>query len=193
MPIALVYLITTIESIGDLTATSMVSREPIQGELYIQRIKGGILGDGFNSALAAVFNTFPNTTFSQNNGVIQLTGVASRYVGMYIAGFLVLLGLFPVIGGVFQQMPKPVLGGATIIMFGTVAAAGIKIIASEDIDRRSMMIIAVSFGMGLGVQLIPQVLNHFPETLKNIFSSPITTGGLTAIIMNLVLPTGAKR
>ncbi len=187
VPIALVYLITTIESIGDLTATSMVSREPIRGELYIKRIKGGVLGDGFNSALAAIFNTFPNTTFSQNNGVIQLTGVASRYVGMYIAGLLVLLGLFPVIGGVFQQMPKPVLGGATIIMFGTVAAAGIKIIASQKIDRRAMMIIAISFGMGLGVQLVPQVLNHFPETLKNIFSSPVTTGGLTAIITNLIL------
>lgn len=193
VPIALVYLITTIESIGDLTATSMVSQEPIQGELYTKRIKGGILGDGFNSALAAVFNTFPNTTFSQNNGVIQLTGVASRYVGMYIAGFLVLLGLFPVIGGVFQQMPKPVLGGATTIMFGTVAAAGIKIIASQKIDRRSMMIIAISFSMGLGVQFVPQVLYHFPETLQNIFSSPVTTGGLTAIIMNLVLPAAAER
>ncbi|MBW6515551.1 MAG: purine permease [Candidatus Cloacimonetes bacterium] len=193
IPIALVYLITTIESIGDLTATSMVSHEPIQGELYIKRIKGGVLGDGFNSALAAMFNTFPNTTFSQNNGVIQLTGVASRYVGMYIAGILVLLGLFPVIGGVFQQMPKPVLGGATIIMFGTVAAAGIKIIASQKIDRRAMMIIAISFALGLGVQLVPQVLNHFPETLKNIFSSPVTTGGLTAIITNLALPDGVKK
>jgi len=187
VPIALVYLITTIESIGDLTATSMVSHEPIRGDLYIKRIKGGVLGDGFNSALAAMFNTFPNTTFSQNNGVIQLTGVASRYVGMYIAAFLVVLGLFPVIGGVFQQMPKPVLGGATIIMFGTVAAAGIKIIASQKIDRRAMTIIAISFGMGLGVQLVPSALSHFPETLKNIFSSPITTGGLTAIITNMVL------
>ncbi|MCF7794511.1 MAG: purine permease [Candidatus Cloacimonetes bacterium] len=192
VPIALVYLITTIESIGDLTATSMVSKEPIRGDLYIKRIKGGVLGDGFNSAMAAIFNTFPNTTFSQNNGVIQLTGVASRYVGMYIAGFLVLLGLFPVIGGVFQQMPKPVLGGATIIMFGTVAAAGIKIISSQKIDRRAMMIIAISFSMGLGVQLVPQVLNHFPETLKNIFSSPITTGGLTAIVTNLVIPDRSK-
>jgi xanthine permease XanP len=192
VPIALVYLITTIESIGDLTATSMVSREPIQGDLYIKRIKGGVLGDGFNSALAAIFNTFPNTTFSQNNGVIQLTGVASRYVGIYIAGLLVLLGLFPLIGGVFQQMPKPVLGGATIIMFGTVAAAGIKIIASHKIDRRAMMIIAISFSMGLGVQLVPQALNNLPETLRNIFSAPVTTGGLTAIITNLVLPVVDK-
>jgi len=73
-------------------------------------------------------------------------------------------------------------------MFRTVAAARIKIISSQKIDRRAMMIIAISFGMGLGVQLVPQVLNHFPETLKNIFSSPITTGGLTAIITNLAIP-----
>ena len=188
IPIAFIYLITTIESIGDLTATSMVSQEPIEGNLYIKRIKGGILGDGFNSALASTFNTFPNTTFSQNNGVIQLTGVASRYVGFYIAGFLVLLGLFPVIGGIFQQMPKPVLGGATIIMFGTVAAAGIKIIASQKLDRRAMMIMAVSFSIGLGVQFVPDFLNHMPDIIRKVFSSSITTGGLTAIICNIILP-----
>ncbi len=188
IPIAFIYLITTIESIGDLTATSMVSGEPIEGDIYIKRIKGGILGDGVNSALAATFNTFPNTTFSQNNGVIQLTGVASRYVGIYIAGFLVILGLFPVIGGVFQQMPKPVLGGATIIMFGTVAAAGIKIIASQPINRRAMMIMAISFGLGLGVQLVPAFLNQMPVIIQRVFGSPITTGGLVAIVSNIVLP-----
>jgi xanthine permease XanP len=192
IPIALVYLITTIESIGDLTATSMVSKEPIEGDLYIKRIKGGVLGDGVNSALAAMFNTFPNTTFSQNNGVIQLTGVASRYVGMYIAGFLVILGLFPVIGGIFQQMPKPVLGGATLVMFGTVAAAGIKIIASHKIDRRAMMIMALSFGLGLGVMLVPVVLSKTPVVIQQIFGSPVTTGGLTAIIANIILPDPNK-
>ncbi|MFO7895885.1 MAG: nucleobase:cation symporter-2 family protein [Candidatus Cloacimonadales bacterium] len=192
IPIALIYVITAIESIGDLTATSMVSREPIEGDLYIKRIKGGVLGDGVNSALAATFNTFPNTTFSQNNGVIQLTGVASRYVGMYIAAFLVVLGLFPIIGGVFQQMPKPVLGGATLVMFGTVAAAGIKIIASHKIDRRAMMIMALSFGLGLGVMLVPDVLSKTPDVVQKIFGSPVSTGGLTAIIANLVLPDPNK-
>ena len=188
VPIALIYLITTIESIGDLTATSMVSKEPIEGDVYIKRIEGGVLGDGVNSALAAIFNTFPNTTFSQNNGVIQLTGVASRYVGMYIAGLLVILGLFPIIGGVFQQMPKPVLGGATIVMFATVAAAGIKIISSQKIDRRAMMIMALSFGLGLGVMMVPEVLGKMSVTIQRIFGSPITTGGLTAIIANIILP-----
>ena len=106
----------------------------------------------------------------------------------FIAGFLVLLGLFPVIGGIFQQMPKSVLGVATIVMFATVAAAGIKIIASHKIDRRAMMIMALSFGLGLGVMMVPQVLSAMPPTIQKIFGSPITTGGLTAIISNMILP-----
>jgi len=188
IPIALIYLITTIETTGDITANCMISREPIEGETYLQRIKGGVLGDGFNSALAAAFNTFPNTTFSQNNGVIQLTGIASRHVGIYIACILFLLGLFPIIGGVLQQIPKPVLGGATLVMFGTVAAAGVKILASQELDRRSMLIMAVAFGMGLGVSMVPGALEHMPKVVQNIFGSAITTGGLAAIILSLVLP-----
>ena len=187
-PIALIYLITTIETIGDLTATSMVSNEPIEGESYMRRIQGGVLGDGVNSLLAAVFNTFPNTTFSQNNGVIQLTGVASRYVGYFIALFLVLLGLFPVVAGLFQIMPPAVLGGATIIMFGTVAAAGIRIIASQELDRRAMLILAVSLAMGLGVTFVPESLANLPQIVKNMFASGIATGGIFAIAMNLLLP-----
>ncbi len=188
LTIGLIYFITMIESVGDLTATSMVSGEPVEGDVYMKRIGDGVLGDGFNSAMASVFNTFPNTTFSQNNGVIQLTGIASRHVGLYIAGLLVVLGLFPVIGGVFQVMPKPVLGGATIIMFGTVASSGVRIIAEHGLDRRGVMILALSLGMGLGVQLVPEALNHFPAVVKSIFASPITTGGVTAIIANLALP-----
>ncbi len=182
------YIITIVESIGDLTATAMLSNQPVKGEKYIKTIAGGVLGDGFNSALAAVFNTFPNTTFSQNNGVIQLTGVASRYVGFYIAGILVLVGIFPIVGGVFSLIPKPVLGGATLILFGSVAAAGIKIIASQIITRRAMLIMAMSFGTGLGVVFAPDLLSQLPPFVKTVFSSAITTGGFTAIFANLILP-----
>jgi len=188
IPMALLYLITTVESIGDLTATSMVSGEPIEGDIYVERIAGGVFGDGVNSALAAIFNSFPNTTFSQNNGVIQMTGVASRKVGFWISGLLVVFGLFPIIGGLFSIIPNSVLGGATIIMFGTVAAAGIKIIASSIIDRRGMLIMAISLGLGLGVAFRPELLGNFPMIMKQIFGSAITTGGLTAIFLNVVLP-----
>ncbi len=192
IPMALLYLITTVESIGDLTATSMVSGEPIEGETYMKRISGGVFGDGVNSALAAVFNSFPNTTFSQNNGVIQMTGVASRYVGFWIAGLLVLFGLFPIIGGLFSIIPNAVLGGATIIMFGTVAASGIRIIASSIIDRRGVLIMAISLGLGLGVAFRPEILGIFPQIVKQVFGSAITTGGLTAIFLNIVLPQSLR-
>lgn len=188
IPMALLFLITTVESIGDLTATSMVSGEPIKGDIYIKRISGGVFGDGINSAIAAVFNSLPNTTFSQNNGVIQMTGVASRTVGYWVAGLMVLFGLFPMVGGIFSIIPNSVLGGATIIMFGTVAASGIRIIASSIIDRRGILIMAISLGLGLGVAFRPEILNIFPQLMKQIFGSAITTGGLTAIFLNVVLP-----
>ncbi|OIQ50904.1 Xanthine permease XanP [Pseudodesulfovibrio hydrargyri] len=193
IPMALLFLVTTVESMGDLTATSMVSGEPVVGDVYMKRISGGILGDGINSALAAVFNTFPNTTFSQNNGVIQMTGVASRYVGIWIAGLLVLFGVCPVVGGVFSIIPNSVLGGATLIMFGTVAAAGIRIISSSIIDRRGVLIMALSFATGLGVVFVPEILQSFPPFFKGVFGSAITTGGLTAIALNIILPHDLRK
>ena len=185
--IGLVYLITAIEATGDVTANSMISGLPIEGDSYLKRVSGGVMADGFNSFLAGVFNSFPNSIFAQNNGIIQLTGVASRYVGYYIAAMLVLLGLFPIVGAVFSLMPDPVLGGATLLMFGTVAAAGIRIVSSQEIGRKETLVLAVSLSLGLGVELMPDVLQQAPEAIRSIFSSGITTGGLTAIIANIVI------
>ena len=165
----------------------IISGLPIEGDSYLKRVSGGVMADGFNSFLAGVFNSFPNSIFAQNNGIIQLTGVASRYVGYYIAAMLVLLGLFPIVGAVFSLMPDPVLGGATLLMFGTVAAAGIRIISSQEIGRKETLVLAVSLSLGLGVELMPDVLKQAPEAIRSIFSSGITTGGLTAIIANVVI------
>ena len=185
--IGLVYLITAIAATGDVTANSMISGKSIEGEGYLKRVSGGVLADGVNSFVAGVFNSFPNSIFAQNNGIIQLTGVASRYVGYYIAGMLILLGLFPVVGVIFSLMPDPVLGGATLLMFGTVAAAGIRIIAAQEINRKATLVLAVSLSLGLGVELMPDILKTAPEAIKGIFSSGITTGGLTAIIANVLI------
>ncbi|MBX2848358.1 MAG: purine permease [Acidiferrobacterales bacterium] len=191
--IGMVYVITAIESAGDITATSKLSGRPVKGDDYVKTIKGGILADGINSVIAGIFNTFPNSTFSQNNGVIQLTGVASRYVGIFIAGILIVLGLSPFVVGVFRTIPEPVLGGATVLMFGTVAATGIKIISSEVLNSRAVLIIAISFGLGLGVQMVPEVLSNITNTeIKNILSSGVTTGGLSAIVLNILLPEHSK-
>ncbi|MBW4467736.1 MAG: purine permease [Pegethrix bostrychoides GSE-TBD4-15B] len=193
IPFALLYLITAIETIGDLTATSAASKQPISGKLYMQRIKGGVLGDGFNSLLAAMFNSFPNTSFSQNNGVIQMTGVGSRYVGFYVAGILALLGLLPPVGGLLQTLPQPVLGGATIVMFGSIAVAGMNIIAANPIDRRTLMILSVSLALGLGVVYAPDILDDKPAMIRHLFSSGISTGGLTAMLLNLLLPSAQPK
>jgi xanthine permease XanP len=161
----------------------MFSGQPVKGPKYINRLKAGVLGDGVNSLIAAVFNTFPNTTFSQNNGVIHFTGIASRYIGYFIAAILFLLGLFPILGAVLMTIPKPVLGGATLVMFGTVAAAGIKIIASEKLDRRRIMTIAISLGLGLGVMLVPDLLKEAPKLVQSIFGSPVTMSGIAALVI----------
>ena len=187
VPIAVIYTITAIESTGDLTANCLITKQPVSGPAYFKRIQAGILGDGFNSMLAAVFNTFPNTTFSQNNSVIHLTGIASRYVGYFVGLILVVLGLFPIIGGILTTIPKPVIGGATLVMFGTVAAAGIKIIAQEHLDRRNLMILAVSFGLGLGVMLVPEIMKNMPSIIQSVFGSPVTTSGLAAIVMSIIM------
>lgn len=186
--IALLYLVTLVETIGDITATSLVSGEPLEGEVYLERVSGGVFADGFNSLLAAVFNTFPNTTFSQNNGIIQLTGVASRHVGYFVAAILTILGLIPYFSGLAALMPAPVLGGATFLMFGTVAASGIRIIATQQIDRRGTLILAVSMAAGLGVSFEPGLIKVMPQWLHGILSSGIIAGGLTAIILNFALP-----
>lgn len=188
IPFLLLYVLTTLETIGDLTATSAASGEPVEGQVYLRRLKGGVLGDGVNSMIAALFNAFPNTTFSQNNGVIQMTGVGSRYVGFYISGIFMLLGLLPLVGGVLQTIPQPVLGGATIVMFGTIAVAGIDIIASTKVDRRTLIIVAASLALGIGVVYVPEILDDKPAIIRNIFSSGIATGGLTAMLLNWFFP-----
>ena len=182
--LGLIYLVTAVEAFGDITANSLISGAPVEGPVFLKRAQGGVLADGFNSFLAAVFNSFPNSIFAQNNGMIQLTGVASRYVGYFIAGALVLLGLFPVVGQLFSLIPDAVLGGATLLMFGTVAAAGIRIIAATEITRKAVLVMAISFAMGLSVELVPGILDKMPDVIRNIFSSGITTGGLTAILAN---------
>jgi xanthine permease XanP len=188
VPFVFMYIITVLESIGDLTATSTLTGQPISGPLYFRRLQGGLLADGINSAVGACLNSFPSTTFAQNNGVIQLTGVGSRYVGIFIGGILMLLGVVPIVGVLVQALPPAALGGATLIMFGMVAASGIRILARVAMNRRNSIILAVSLGLGLGVTFVPELLQALPPLVKNTFSSGIATGGMCALLLNAVLP-----
>jgi len=188
LPFAFMYLVTTIESIGDFTACSELSGEPTSGPIYWKRIRGGVFADGLNSMVAAVLNSFPNTTFSQNNGVIQLTGIASRQVGYYAAGVLIFFGLVPRIGSWLASVPPPVMSGLTILLFGLIATAGIRIIMRTTLDHRSLLILAVSLGVGIGIGFEPDIMKPLPDAIENVFSSGITSGGLTALVLNIFLP-----
>jgi xanthine permease XanP len=188
LPFLFMYLITVMESIGDLTATSSLTGQPISGPVYFKRLQGGLLADGINSLVGACLNSFPCTTFAQNNGVIQLTGVGSRYVGIFIGGILMLLGLIPAVGVLVQALPPSALGGATLILFGMVAASGIKILAGVSMSRRNVVILATSLGVGLGVSFVPEITQALPTMVRNALSSGIATGGMCALLMNIVLP-----
>ena len=188
VPFAFLYCITAIESIGDITATASLTGEPITGASYLRRLRGGVMADGVASMIASLFNSFPSTTFAQNNGVIQLTGVGSRHIGTLVGVLLIVLGLFPAVGAIVQAMPPAVLGGATIIMFGTVAVAGIKILSGVEMNRRASTIAALSFGLGLGVTFVPEITGAMPPFFKDMFASGIATGGMCALLLNVALP-----
>ena len=188
LPFGFVYLVTSIETLGDLTASSELSGEPTSGPLYWRRVRGGVFADGVNCALAALLNCFPSTTFAQNNGVIQMTGVASRRVGYLCGAMLVGFGVLPGLGRWLASIPPPVTGGLTLVLFGLIAAAGIRILTRANMGQREFLVVAISLGVGLGVDLHPETLAPLPGSLKLIFSSGISTGGLVALGVNLLLP-----
>ncbi len=186
--VALLYVVSTMEATGDLSATSMLSKRPTSGPEFISRLKGGILCDGFASMVAGFFNSFPMAIFAQNNGVIQLTGNASRHVGKYVAVYLFILGLFPIVGAIFNIIPAPVLGGALILLFGIITATGMRIIFSEPVGRRSVLIIGISIGAGVGSALQPDFCQALPSWARDLLHSPVATGAFMAIITNLPIP-----
>ncbi|QXO61637.1 nucleobase:cation symporter-2 family protein [Morganella morganii] len=186
--VAIIYLLSVLEAVGDLTATALVSGQKIQGPEFQSRLKGGVMADGLVSVAASAMSSLPLTTFAQNNGVIQMTGVASRHVGKIIAVILVILGLFPGIGWFFTTIPAPVLGGAMTLMFSMIAIAGIRIILSNGLRRRETLIVATSLGLGLGVSYDPAVFHVLPTSLYALAENPICMGGVTAIILNLIIP-----
>ncbi|WP_432662771.1 nucleobase:cation symporter-2 family protein [Wukongibacter baidiensis] len=183
IPFVTAYLVTTIETVGCLMAIGEASDK----ELSSEEISAGILADGVGSFIAGFFNAGPNTSFSQNVGLIPLTKVASRFVVIISGIILVLLGIFPKFGALIAIMPNPVLGGAGIIMFGMVAAAGIKTIKNVPLNNRNMLILAISLGIGLGVTVRPDFLKHLPNVLKSLFSSGISAGTITALLLNMIL------
>ncbi|MDP8051913.1 nucleobase:cation symporter-2 family protein [Pasteurella atlantica] len=181
---SIAYLVTIVESSGNFLALG----EATKTEVTPQQFKQGILAEGLGSALAAIMSTTPFSTFSQNIGLITLTGVASRYVVALTGVLLVLAGLFPVFGALIVSIPLPVLGGAGIIMFAMIIAAGIQMLNNVERTSRNGLIIAIAIGGGLAVTTRPELLGKLPAFFKEIFGSGITVGAVLALSLNLILP-----
>ena len=183
-----VFIISVTESIGDLTATANLSGLKLGDTAFWKRIQGGVLADSINSFGAALFCTFPNTTFSQNNGVIRITGVCSRHVGLIVALLLVAVGLFPIIGGVFQILPKPVLYGATLLMFIMVGVSGYYVIVSKHVTTRDWILVLTAIVGGLSLSFVGPELTFLPQDVINIISFPVSSGAFIAMILELIIP-----
>lgn len=182
------YFVATIGTVGCIKAIEETSN--ISGD--DKRVAGGVLADGVGSALGGFLGSCPNTSFTQNIGIISLTKVASRHVAVMAGILLVILGFLPKISAIITAIPSPVLGGVGIMMFGTVAAAGIRTLSNVKLTERNLLIIAISMGLGLGVTFRPEVISQLPESLKMIFSSGISTGTIVALILNIVLKDKSK-
>jgi xanthine permease XanP len=193
LPFAFVYLVSLLEAMGDMTATAQLSGLPTQGPLHWRRLSGGVLADGLLSTTSALFGGFPSATYAQNNGVIQITGVASRRVGYVMAIILALLGLFPVVGRWVTALPPPVLGGLALLMFGLVAVSGIRLLVADGLGQREGVIVALSLGIGLGLPTQSAIIASLPTVLQGVMGSSISAGGLTALILNLVWPPSQAR
>ncbi|MDY4279930.1 MAG: nucleobase:cation symporter-2 family protein [[Pasteurella] mairii] len=181
---SIAYLVTIVESSGNFLALGNATKTEITGK----HLRGGVLCDGLGSALAAIMSTTPFSSFSQNIGVISLTGVASRYVVAITGALLALAGLFPVFGALIVSIPLPVLGGAGLMMFAMIIAAGIQMLDSIERSKRNGLIIAISIGCGLAVTTRPELLDKLPHFFKEVLGSGITVGSLLALILNLILP-----
>ena len=181
----LMAVISAIETVGDISG---ITKGGAGREATNEEITGGTLADGFGTAVAGVFGALPNTSFSQNVGLISMTGVMSRHVVTIGAVFLILCGLVPKFGAAISSMPIAVLGGGVIVMFGMVAAAGVSMLSDVVWDRRNMVIFAIALSVGLGLQLEPGALQHLPATLKVLMTSGLLPSAMIAIILNMVIP-----
>ena len=181
---SIAYLVTIVESSGNFLALGNATQTEITGK----HLRGGVLADGLGSALAAIMSTTPFSSFSQNIGVISLTGVASRHVVALTGVLLALAGLFPIFGALIVSIPLPVLGGAGLMMFAMIIAAGIQMLDKVARSKRNGLIIAISIGCGLAVTTRPELLDKLPHFFKEVLGSGITVGSLLALILNLVLP-----
>jgi len=183
--VTLVSIVSAVETVGDTSATAKAGAGR---EATDEEISGATYADGLGTAVAGVFGGLPNTSFSQNVGIVGMTGIMSRHVVTIAGAILVLCGLIPKIGAIIASMPLPVLGGGVIVMFGMVASAGLNVLSEVKMSRRNMIIIALSLSIGLGFNLVPSAVQYLPGIWKTLATSAVAPTAFLAIILNQILP-----
>ncbi|OMO29403.1 xanthine permease [Vibrio sp. 10N.222.47.A9] len=185
---SLVYIVVIAEATGDFMALGNNCQTQVSGK----DLKRGLLGDGLGSTLSSILTAMPLASFSQNVGIVGITGVASRYVVAATGGLLILGGLFPKLAAIAVTIPKPVLGGVGFVMFGMIAYAGIRMLIKAADTKRNALVICVGLASGLAVTFEPRLLQHLPHDLANFLHSGITTGTIMTVLLNLVLPKSSR-
>ena len=183
--VTIVSIVSAIETVGDASATAKAGAGR---DATDEEIAGATYADGLGTAVAAVFGGLPNTSFSQNVGIVGMTGIMSRHVVTIGGIILILSGLVPKIGAVIASMPLPVLGGGVIVMFGMVASAGLNMLTEVNMNRRNMVIIAISLAVGLGFNLVPSAVQYLPGIWKTLATSAVAPTAVCAILLNQILP-----
>ncbi|MGV2977463.1 uracil-xanthine permease family protein [Roseibium alexandrii] len=181
----LMGFVSAIETVGDVTG---ITKGGAGRDATDKEISGATYADGLGSTVAGLFGAFPNTSFSQNVGLIAMTGVMSRHVVTCGAVFLIICGLVPKVGGLIRTVPIEVLGGGVIVMFGMVVAAGVSMLSDVNWNRRNMVIFAISLTIGLGLKLDPGALQHMPDTARILLTTGLLPAAAIAIFLNLILP-----
>ena len=186
LPVLIMFIVTAVETVGDISG---VIEGGMGREATDEELSGGVICDGIGSSLAAVFGVLPNTSFSQNVGLVTMTKIVNRFALACGAIFLILCGLFPKLAALISIMPQSVLGGAAVIMFSSIVMSGIQLITKEPLNARRMTIVSVALGLGYGLGANSAVLAGLPEAVQMIFGgSGIVPAALVAIILNICLP-----
>lgn len=186
VPVLIMFIVTAVETVGDISG---VMEGGMNREATDKELSGGVICDGLGSSFAALFGVLPNTSFSQNVGLVTLTKIVNRFALACGAVFLVLCGLLPKLAAVVSIMPQSVLGGAAVIMFSSIAISGIQLITKEPLGARNMTIVSVALGLGYGLGANSAVLSGLPQSVQLIFGgSGIVPAALVAILLNILLP-----
>ena len=186
LPVLIMFVVTAVETVGDISG---VMEGGMSREATDQELSGGVICDGIGSSIAALFGVLPNTSFSQNVGLVTMTKIVNRFALACGAIFLIICGLFPKLAALVSIMPQSVLGGAAVIMFSSIVMSGVQLITKEPLTARSMTIVSVALGLGYGIGANSAILAQLPQAIQMICGeSGIVPAAFVAIILNILLP-----